>query len=540
MVNEFINLDLLSVGIAAAGIAVLGFIVYYNDRKSITNKTFLFFSLISIIWGVFNYFTYNIKTTEVAFWLQRLVIFLAVWQAFFIFQFFYVFPNKQATFNKKYKYVLFPITLFAAILTLTPLVFKRVAEVSSGGMILKIENGPGIAIFGLVAVGLVLGSFFFLIKRFTKSREIERTQLKYISLGAVLMFALIIIFNFILPAFFNDARYISLGAVFTFPFVVFTAYAIFKHHLLNVKIITTEILAFVLAVVSLIDVILSSDITTIILRSGIFLLVLSFGILLIRSVLKEVEQRERLEKLTKSLEEANEKLKDLDKLKSQFLSFASHQVKAPMNVVKGYATLIYDGTYGPVSEKIKDTAVKIKDSADRMIALVNNIMDLRKIEEGVMEYKFEEANIGDMVADVVGEFRMLAENKKLQFEFTKPEKILMANVDVQKVRQSIQNLVENAIKYTDTGWIKVEIGEFQYNQILISVTDTGHGIALELLPKLFEQYQRDSATASKIEGTGLGLFIAKQIILANHGDIWAESEGTGKGSKFCIKLPRSL
>lgn len=165
-------------------------------------------------------------------------------------------------------------------------------------------------------------------------------------------------------------------------------------------------------------------------------------------------------------------------------------------------------------------------------------MDLRKIEEGKMEYKFEEANIGNMVADLVGEFRMLAENKKLRMEFTKPEKILMANIDIQKVRQSVQNLVENAIKYTDTGWIKVSIEESANNSILITVANSGHPIPKDLLPHLFNEYQRDSATASKIEGTGLGLFIAKQIITANHGEIWAESEE--EGSKFFIKLPRSM
>jgi signal transduction histidine kinase len=399
-----------------------------------------------------------------------------------------------------------------------------------------IVPGPLYIIFPLFFVLFVCFALYLLLKERRATKDpVLRTQIDLV-LGAQIFGFGGGITNF-LPQIFNIYPF---GNYFIVAYIFFISYSILKHGLFNLKVIATELLIYGIWIFLAARTLLGQTLSDRIIDGALLIAMVVFGILLINSVRREVEQRIKLEALTKELEAANEKLKDLDKLKSQFLSFASHQVKAPMNVVKGYATLIYDGTYGPASDKIKDTAIKIKESADRMIALVNNIMDLRKIEEGVMEYKFEEANIGDMVADVVGEFRMLAENKKLQLEFTKPEKILMANVDIQKVRQSIQNLVENAIKYTDTGWIKVEVNEFQYNNVLVTVTDTGHGIAPELLPKLFEQYQRDSATASKIEGTGLGLFIAKEIVTANHGEIWAESGGTGKGSKFCIKLPRSL
>ena len=263
---------------------------------------------------------------------------------------------------------------------------------------------------------------------------------------------------------------------------------------------------------------------------------MAFGIMLIRSVLKEVEQREKLEILTKKLENANAKLRELDRLKSEFLSFASHQVKAPMAVVKGFATLIYDGTYGPVSDQIRETAHKIKDSADRMITLVNNILNLRKIEEGKMEYHFEEVNMVNLTRQMLEELKPLADNKTLTLTLEGEVTEAMVRADVEKFRQVLQNLIENAIKYTERGWVKVVL-EKTASSLLIKISDSGRGLSEELISRLFERFNRDEAVAKKIEGTGLGLYIAKQIILAHQGEVWAESLGKEQGSLFTVKIP---
>lgn len=534
----FKNLDLLSVGITVAAIGILGFIVYLSNRKSITNRTFLFFSLITIFYGVLNYLNFQITSPEVALWNVRLTIFFAVWHTFYFFQFFYVFPKEKITFPKIYNLALVPIVVLTSFFNLTPLVLNKVTELTLEGKISKIANGPGIALFGLVIVSLVAGGIFLLIKKVinSSSRE-EKKQLKLISVGVFTTFAFLITFNFVFPALLDNSRFVPLGALFMFPFIAFTFYAIVKHHLLNVKVIATEILTFVLAVVSLFEVIISRDITTVVFRLVVFALVLAFGILLIRSVRREVEQREKLEILTKELEAANEKLKELDKLKSEFLSFASHQVKAPMNVVKGFATLIYDGSYGQVPDKVRETAQKIKESADRMIALVNNLLDLRKIEEGKMEIKLETASVDGLISEVVEELKTLAEKKNLSLTFEKPGQEIKAQIDPQKFRQVIQNLLENSIKYTDTGGVIITIANNQTGSVLITIVDTGRGIPSDLLAHLFEQYKRNASLKDKIEGTGLGLFIAKEIIKGHKGDIWAESEGEGKGSKFYVRIP---
>lgn len=469
---------------------------------------------------------------------MRLTIFFAVWHTFYFFQFFYVFPKEKITFPKIYNLALMPIVALTSFFNLTPLVLNKVTELTLEGKISKIANGPGIALFGLVIVSLVTGGIFLLIKKVINSSSMEeKKQLKLISVGVFITFILLITFNFVFPALLDNSRFVPLGALFMFPFIAFTFYAIVKHHLLNVKVIATEILTFILAVVSLFEVIISRDITTVVFRLVVFVLIMAFGILLIRSVRREVEQREKLEILTKELEAANEKLKELDKLKSEFLSFASHQVKSPMNVVKGFATLIYDGTYGAVPDKVRETAQKIKESADRMIALVNNLLDLRKIEEGKMEIKLETASVDGLILEVVEELKTLAEKKNISLTFEKPGQEIKARIDPQKLRQVIQNLIENSIKYTDSGTVRITIIQDKKDSILITISDTGHGIDSQLLPHLFEQYKRDASLKDKIEGTGLGLFIAKEIIKGHQGQIWAESEGEGKGSRFYVRIP---
>ncbi len=315
------------------------------------------------------------------------------------------------------------------------------------------------------------------------------------------------------------------------------AYAILKYRLFNIKLILTELVVFMLWIAFLLKIFLAAGWQQKLTEGGFLAFLTIFGVLLIRSVLKEVEQREKLEVLTKNLEAANERLKQLDKLKSEFLSFASHQVKSPMAIVKGYATLIADGTLGSASEEIKQTAKKIKDSADRLISLVNNLLNLRKIEEGKMEYNFETINIVELVENITKEFESLAKNKGLELTFDSSQKEIKGKIDSQKFSQVIQNFIDNAIKYTEKGWVKVSVGLNNENEILITVADSGRGISKELLPKLFEQFTRDASVKKEIQGTGLGLYIAKQIVLAHCGEILAESKGEGKGSKFVVRIP---
>ena len=533
-----VNLDLLTVGISISAIGILGFIVYFNNRESITNRTFLLFALAATFWGTVNYLNYQFASAIIVLWLLRLVIFSAVWYSFFLFQFFYVFPQERFVFPKWYKFFLLPVVTLTSIINLTPFVFRGIAELAPIGQVSKAVHAPGIFLFTLVVIGLIIGAIFFLVKKIWKAEKLERLQYRPIALGVFFTFSFHIIFNLILPAIFSNVRFIPLGALFTFPFAAFTSYAIIKHKLFNIRVAGTAVLVFLLAVVAFGEVILARDLALIIYRSSILILVLVFGVLLIRGVMREVEQREKLAELNKKLQAAYEEVDRLSKAKSEFISIASHQLRTPLSAIKGYISMLVEGTYGKVAERARRPLENVFQSNERLIKLVNDLLSLSRIEAGRMEFEPEETQIEEIVGSVIQELKITAEQKKLYLNWEQPKiplpKLLL---DRDKIRQVFLNLLNNAVKYTKEGGITIKQSVIN-DKLLVIIKDTGEGMTKEDLAKLFESFSRGTIGAQvAAEGAGLGLYIARKFAEMHKGKVWAESEGKSKGSAFYVELP---
>jgi signal transduction histidine kinase len=322
-------------------------------------------------------------------------------------------------------------------------------------------------------------------------------------------------------------------------FIGLLAYLIVRFKAFNIKAFATQVLVWALWImIGAILFVAKTDATRII-TSVTELLAIVFGIMLIKTVRKEVLQREQLQKLTNELASKNQKLQELDAVKSQFLSFASHDLKSPMNIIKQFSSLILDKTYA-TPEKVMETVSKIKLNAERGIRLVEDFLDFRKIEEGKMEYNFEKKNLVEVVRGLTDDFAVMAKaQKNIAVNFTSKQQAIPVMLDLTRFNQVIQNLLSNSLKYTEQGSISVSINEEQ-NTALISVSDTGLGINPEILPTLFEQFHRAPGVAKKINGAGLGLYISKQIVLGHGGEIWASSEGEGKGSTFFVRVKKSV
>ncbi len=541
--NSFVNVDLLSVAVAFAANAILGFIAYFNKRKSISNISFLFLALAASAWSIVNYLSYQSGSPEVIIWLFRLILFFAVWYCFSLFQFFYVFPTESIEFPKWYKRFLVPATVLVSLFTLSPYALERVDQINKAGQVSVAQPGFGIVIFGIFVLGLIIGSFVVLTKKLIHAEKGDRAAYGLILAGAIITFSLHIIFNFILPAFFNEPRFLPLGAVFIFPLIAFTTYAVIKHHLLQIKVFAAQALTFTLAVTTFAEIIFAQGFAQILFQSAVFVLVLSFGILLIQSVQREVEQREELERLNAKLDATNKQLEELSHFKSELLSLASHQIRSPLAAIKGFGTLIVGGSYGPVSDKVKETVGKMGESANSLISLINTLLDMRKVEEGKMEYQMARTDLKKLVTDVVDLLKGLAETKKLEFTLIAPDKEIPVNADAEKLKQVIQNLTDNAIKYTPSGFVHVELKEVpsqtpgQPPVAMVTVSDSGVGFSSDLAPHLFEEFIRDERVKKQILGTGLGLYIARKITEAHGGKLWAESPGEGKGSAFHVSMP---
>lgn len=534
----FTNLDLLTVGVAIAGIGILGFAIYFNDRHSQTNRTFLFFSLITIAWGVVNYVSYQFTSPLATLWLFRFIMFFAIWQAFFLYKLFWVFPNTEAVYSKRYRFILLPAVIITALVTLTPLVFSSTVGEVVVGEVAQVAKGPGLLLFAIVAVSLVGRGIYLLIKKTRKAEISEKRPYRVILMGTLIMFALIISFNFILPAFFSNPRFIPLGAIFIFPFIAFTAYAIYKHKLFNLKVLATASLTFVLAVVTLLEVVFAEDLTLIVFRSSVFLLVLAIGVSLVKSVLKEVEAREKVQILAKELETANEKLKQADMAKSEFLSIAAHQLRTPLTAIKGYISMFLEGDYGKFTDEQTKELESIFRSADRLTRLIDVFLNVSRIETGRLDLKKEPVQYMEIVEAVHRDLAQQAAKKGLKLTIQPPsEPLPLMMLDRDKIHDVTMNLVDNAIKYTPSGWVNIRISRTP-SLLTFQVQDSGMGISAEDIDKLFQKFTRaEAVTRIHTGGSGLGLFIAKKIVEAHGGRIWVESEGPGKGSLFNYTLP---
>ncbi len=520
--------------IAALTILFLGVIVYFHDRKSAANIVLFLHTLIIALWTISNYFSITVGPEESLFWI-RLVIFFAVPHVFLFFLFSYVFPNRELK-VRAIPSLIYVVSLgLAAFIALSPYGFRGINF--ENGLVTPVA-GILMPLFALIILSFSFWTIIILIKKYQSASLVEKRQYISVFIGLGTSYLLLISLVFLAVNVFEITYFVPFSPFFILPMIVGAMYAILRHELLRVKVITTEILTYSILVILLFRVLLAKELIDALVGVIVLGLFLPFGIFLIRSVLREVEQRERLEVLTKELEATNSKLKQLDQLKTEFLSFASHQVKSPMNVVKGFAQLIYDGTYGEVSEQVKDTAHKIKDSADRLIILVNNLLDIGKIEEGKLEFKFADVDLVQLVHSMVDEYKVIGDARGLAVNFSSSVPTLRMQADEEKLRQVLQNLIDNSIKYTEKGSVDISVQD-DGDTALVTVRDTGRGLAKDLQAKLFQRFVRDEKTKREIQGTGLGLYIAKQIVNAHHGEIWAESDGEGKGSRFNVRLSKT-
>lgn len=247
---------------------------------------------------------------------------------------------------------------------------------------------------------------------------------------------------------------------------------------------------------------------------------------------KQVKER------TKELTSANSRLRELDATKSEFVSIASHQLRTPLTAMKGYLSLVLEGTYGPLARKMQKPIQNVYDSNQRLIHLVNDLLSLSRIESGKMRLELEPTNIQEVVQSVIEELQVKAKQKNLKLIFKDPQTPLPAiSVDEEKIRNVILNLIDNSIRYTEQGSVTASI-EQAGKMARITIQDTGEGMEQEEIEKLFESFSRGQAGKKlSTEGIGLGLYIARQFVEMHKGKVWAESAGENKGSTFHIDLP---
>ncbi len=527
----FENFDLLSVGITVAATLLLGVSVYFSDRMSLTNRMFFGFSLFTACWGVVNYFSYQFSDPGLTLLLLRGILFFAVLQAFFLYEFFSVFPNKKRTFSIAHNYVLVPIVSTTAILTLTPYVFSGIVGSVVAGQVAIVQKGIALPIFGAVATGLVLRALYVLFKKLKHSEGETRRATYTVLIGTAITFALIIFFNLVMATVFTNPRYIPFSALFVFPFVAFAAYAIMRQHLFNVKVIATSALVFLLSITSFGEIVTSHTGALILFKTGIFVLVLVFGINLIRSVIQEVEQREKIQKLAKELEETNKRQETL-------IHFIGHEVKGFLTKAEGAFASLTDGDFGQLPEELKPFVERSFAETRQGVGSVEDILKASNIKKGTVAYAKEPFDLKALVTEAVEKAKIAAAQKGLALTLVADDASYQMTGDRAQINDHVlRNLIDNAINYTPSGSIVVSLAH-ENGKVVFAVKDSGIGITDEDKQRLFTEggHGKDSQTIN-VHSTGYGLYIAKQITEAMGGTIRAESEGAGRGSTFIAEFP---
>jgi signal transduction histidine kinase/CheY-like chemotaxis protein len=255
----------------------------------------------------------------------------------------------------------------------------------------------------------------------------------------------------------------------------------------------------------------------------------------------EAKVRERtleLARVNHDLEAAYEQLKELDRIKSLFVSHVSHELRTPLTAIKGFVENMLSGLTGPLVEKQEMYLTRVKVNADRLIRMIGNLLDRSRMESGKIELSLTEVSFPKLAAEVLEQLQPLALAKRQRLQFGSVDHELVVWADWDKLTQILANLVENAIKYTpEAGQITIETAREGTNLARVSVIDSGEGIAAEALPRLFDPFFRVKYHDAKgTKSLGLGLSIVKTLVQLHGGEIAVKSE-LGKGSEFSFTLP---
>ncbi|MFA5777714.1 MAG: HAMP domain-containing sensor histidine kinase [Parcubacteria group bacterium] len=528
---------------------LLGLFVFLKDRKNKSIRVFFVLTIAMTLWMVSMLGNWAQNDSRLSVFFDEFNIIVGIIPSIFIYFIIINFYKKTPSFLAK-------VAIFVPLLPLFFLLPNKMnveyidlawCETTSGKIYWYVTS--------LLIIYTVL-ALYLLIKKIKQTSDINlKKQTLFVLLGFLIWTIVSVGMGIIAPRLGYPTSTLW-APVSCLLFTGLVTWSIIKYKFLNIKTITAQVLTIVIWILIGSQFFFIQNPTNRILNMIALALSVIFGIMLIKSIKEEVRRKEELQEITEKLAVANDELRRLDNAKSEFISIASHQLRTPLTSIKGYVSLILEGTYGKIEPYIADPLNKIYTSNERLIQLVEEFLNVSRIESGRMEFMFEKCRIENIVKDLYDTFSVIANGKGLYLHLDLPQNPLPEiEIDKGKTREVISNLVDNALKYTKRGGVKVKVellinrtwnvshtgSSFETlrgNLVKISISDTGLGVPETERPYLFSKFSRGKDTSRlHVGGTGLGLYVGKNIIEAQHGRIYVESEGAGKGSKFIVELP---
>jgi len=498
--------------------------VYFKNTKSKINRPFSGSVLMLVLWTVSVIFA---RLTGRIIWIKNAYFFSTLALLFFLL-FLKNFPSSKLPFCKTIFYLLF---LFGAIFLI--LIYPTKFLIKTASSIQYIEQtdpkelfGIGLSFFLYYMIAYVIFVILTFLFKYKKAEKKERLQIKFTGIGILIFISLALLTNLVIPRFLKiDLG--NIGPAFSFIMVGFMGYAIGRYKLFELKVIAAEIIIVLIWTILLIQIIVAENTFWKVVGSGVLIIFSMLGYSLIKSIYKEIEFRKKLQK-------AYQELQRLDKAKSEFISIASHQLRTPLTAIKGYASMLLEGSYGKIPNKAQKPLENICKTNEQLINLANNLLNISRIESGKISLDVQKFSIEKLLKEIIAQLKIEADKKGLYIKFKKETPVPEIFGDLEKIRQVLINIIDNAIKYTFKGGVTVSIKSID-SKVLIKISDTGIGMDKQEFASLFESFKRGEIGAKMwTGGAGIGVYIAKKFIDLHKGKIWAESEGKNKGTTFYI------
>ncbi len=512
--------------LAFAPALFLGAFLFLSGRKHLSNILLFLVTLVFSTWIFADLvlWTSAIPSYVMFFWAVEIITEPFIY--FFSFYFFYTFAfRRDLPLTQKILFVipLIPTLLFA------PTTYALLGFDLSNCDRAAVE-GPlasyGYLIEFLYTISIVI-SAIIAIK--TSEKGAARKKILLLSLGVVAFLLSFSIGN-IVEVFTENWSIGQYGLIGAPIFVAFLTFLIVRYQEFNARLIGAQVLVLSLGmlIASMLFVRDGENIKVII--SLTLILLWFLGTMLVRGVKKEIEAREHIEKLAEELKTANEQ-------QSVLIHFVTHQIKGFFTMSRNIFSLMLENTFGELNPGMKKMVQQGFDNTTKGVSTVQEILNAANLKKGTVQMKMISFDARALVDEILAELKPRVDEKKLQMSTVLSSGPLVVVGDRFQLHEVYKNLVDNAIRYTPQGKITVTL-EKQSNAVHFSVTDSGVGLSEDDKKRLFTEGGRGKDSLKvNVDSTGFGLFIAKGIVDAHKGHIWAESEGPGKGSTFAVELP---
>jgi len=521
------NIYAISALVNVATSIVLGLLILFADRRSATNRTFAVFAAAVAFWS-YSYFMWQIQAaaSDALFWTRVLMAgaaFITPVYYHFCCYFLGITREQRRGILAGYAFILISLAVnqsnfyISGVRSISGFSFWPVA-------------GPLFTPLLIIWIGYAIFPIYLLWRGMRSDDRARRSAIRYIIAGTVIGYAGGCTNYFL----WYGIHVLPFGNVSATIYLALVAYAIMQHRLFNMRVVAAQLLVFVLWLAIFVRMLLADTTQDQIFDGGLLMILLVVGSMLIRSVDKEVSQRELIEAQEKDLEQANRQQEGL-------LHFISHEIKGYLTKNQAVFASIVSGDFGATTPELAQFSKAALDDTRKGVATVMDILDASNLKTGKVTYDTKPLDLSAAVESVVADLQPDAAAKGITLTYRKPVTgAYMIAGDEDKIRHHVlRNIIDNSIKYTPKGSVTVDLARTDGTAKLI-VSDTGVGITSEDMARLFTEggHGKDSIKVN-VHSTGYGLYIAKQVVEAHGGSIRAESEGAGKGTRFIIELPLS-